>query len=465
MAVVFAQLVTGGETPRRARRAGADPRRARATPCPGVTIEDCGHKGGLNGVDNGRICVRRGARAAGRPCSTGTADVAADGTYSSPIENPTRRFFTMLGTLVRGRVSVARRARSAAAKSALTIAVRYGERRRQFGAAGGRRRGRCCSTTARTSGGCCRRWPRRTRCTSRRSELVAGPARRADAGGTDDDARASASWRHAPRASRRSPTWHATATIQTLPRGVRRRRLPRGEPAGAAQGRHRRVHDLRGRQHGAAAAGRQEAADRLPRPRSASSTRSAWCASSPTRWSRPSWRRPRRAACSTGSLGCGAAARDDDVDLLDRDWQRRAVRGAREATSLDGARRRLRRAAKGDGADMFEAVQPGAGRTCCAPPRRTCTGWCWRRSSAAIDRCDDDDAKAGCSAACATSTSSPRSSRDRGWFLEHGRLTPALSKAVGRAVDDLRPHARTLVAGLGVPQEWLAAEVAEPSRS
>ena len=35
------------------------------------------------------------------------ADVAADGTYSSPIANPNRRFFTMLGTLVRGRVTVA----------------------------------------------------------------------------------------------------------------------------------------------------------------------------------------------------------------------------------------------------------------------------------------------------------------------------------------------------------------------
>jgi acyl-CoA oxidase len=61
---------------------------------------------------------------------------------------------------------------------------------------------------------------------------------------------------------------------------------------------------------------------------------------------------------------------------------------------------------------------------------------------------------------------------DRGWFLEHGRLTPAGSKAVGRAVDDLcrelRPHARTLVAGLGVPPAWLGAELAgsaQPSRS
>ena len=33
-------------------------------------------------------------------------DVADDGTYSSPIASPGRRFFTMLGTLVQGRVSL-----------------------------------------------------------------------------------------------------------------------------------------------------------------------------------------------------------------------------------------------------------------------------------------------------------------------------------------------------------------------
>jgi acyl-CoA oxidase len=58
--------------------------------------------------------------------------VAADGTYTSSIENETRRFFTMLGTLVRGRVSVGGSA-SAAAEVALTIAGKYALKRRQFG--------------------------------------------------------------------------------------------------------------------------------------------------------------------------------------------------------------------------------------------------------------------------------------------------------------------------------------------
>ena len=61
--------------------------------------------------------------------------VAADGTYTSSIENETRRFFTMLGTLVRGRVTVGGSA-GAATKVALDIAVSYGDVRRQFTAPG-----------------------------------------------------------------------------------------------------------------------------------------------------------------------------------------------------------------------------------------------------------------------------------------------------------------------------------------
>ena len=58
------------------------------------------------------------------------------GVYSSPIENPNKRFFTMLGTLVQGRVCISG-ASISAAKTALTIAIRYGLRRRQFGPADG----------------------------------------------------------------------------------------------------------------------------------------------------------------------------------------------------------------------------------------------------------------------------------------------------------------------------------------
>ncbi len=97
----------------------------------GVRVEDCGHKMGLNGVDNGRISFD--SVFVGRDALLDRfATVAAGGNYSSPIDSAGKRFFTMLGTLVGGRISVGLGALSAC-KSGLAIAVRYGNRRKQFG--------------------------------------------------------------------------------------------------------------------------------------------------------------------------------------------------------------------------------------------------------------------------------------------------------------------------------------------
>lgn len=131
MAVVFAQLVTGDEKP--GVHAFLVPLRdSDGNPLPGVTIGDDGRKAGLNGVDNGRLTFDH-VRIPRENLLNRFADVAPDGTYSSSIENETARFFTMLGTLVRGRISVAGGAGGAAQK-ALALAVRFGERRRQFAA-------------------------------------------------------------------------------------------------------------------------------------------------------------------------------------------------------------------------------------------------------------------------------------------------------------------------------------------
>ncbi|MDX2011085.1 MAG: acyl-CoA dehydrogenase [Myxococcaceae bacterium] len=98
---------------------------------PGVRIGDCGHKQGLNGVDNGRLWFDEvrvpAANLLGR-----YARITGEGRYESPIESPSKRFFTMLGTLVGGRLAVASGGVSAA-KLGLAIAVRYATQRRQFG--------------------------------------------------------------------------------------------------------------------------------------------------------------------------------------------------------------------------------------------------------------------------------------------------------------------------------------------
>ena len=128
--VVFAQLDTQGV--RHGVHAFVVPVRAPdGTPLPGVLLSDCGQKMGLNGVDNGRIAFDH-VEVPREALLDRYAEVAEDGTYSSPIASPSRRFFTMLGTLVGGRVCVAS-ASVTAAKSALTIAIRYGALRRQFG--------------------------------------------------------------------------------------------------------------------------------------------------------------------------------------------------------------------------------------------------------------------------------------------------------------------------------------------
>ncbi len=132
LAVVFAQLEVGGES--RGVHAFVVPIRVDGRPAPGVRIEDDGLKMGLNGVDNGRLWFD-GVRVPRGNLLNQFADVSASGVYTSDIENPDKRFFTMLGTLITGRVCVGG-AGIYASKVAMTLAVKYALRRRQFEATG-----------------------------------------------------------------------------------------------------------------------------------------------------------------------------------------------------------------------------------------------------------------------------------------------------------------------------------------
>ena len=133
VAAVFAQLITLGHN-HGVHCIMVPIRDADGNDLPGVTTSDCDYKGGLPGVDNGRIMFDQ-VRVPRENLLNKFADVAPDGTYTSPIENPNRRFFTMLGTLVRGRVTVGGSA-AQAARVALDIAVRYALQRTQFKAPG-----------------------------------------------------------------------------------------------------------------------------------------------------------------------------------------------------------------------------------------------------------------------------------------------------------------------------------------
>src|SRR5699024_3317393 len=100
---------------------------------PGVGGEDDGFKGGLNGIDNGRLHFTH-VRIPRTNLLNKLGDVDENGDYTTSIPSSGRRFFTMLGALVQGRVSLATTAANASAL-ALTGAITYGNQRRQFNAA------------------------------------------------------------------------------------------------------------------------------------------------------------------------------------------------------------------------------------------------------------------------------------------------------------------------------------------
>ncbi|MGM7667305.1 acyl-CoA dehydrogenase family protein [Microbacterium sp. A93] len=130
-AVVFAQLITHGVN--HGVHCFYVPIRDGAGDfLPGVGGEDDGFKGGLNGIDNGRLHFDH-VRIPRTHLLNRYGNVDENGGYTSDIASPGRRFFTMIGTLVQGRVSLSLAAASASAL-ALTGAITYGNQRRQFNA-------------------------------------------------------------------------------------------------------------------------------------------------------------------------------------------------------------------------------------------------------------------------------------------------------------------------------------------
>ncbi|PKA46620.1 Acyl-coenzyme A oxidase 3, peroxisomal [Apostasia shenzhenica] len=97
---------------------------------PNVRIADCGHKIGLNGVDNGRIWFDN-LRVPRENLLNSVADVLSDGQYVSAIKDPDQRFAAFLAPLTSGRVNIAVNA-VYVSKMALTITVRYALTRRAF---------------------------------------------------------------------------------------------------------------------------------------------------------------------------------------------------------------------------------------------------------------------------------------------------------------------------------------------
>lgn len=98
---------------------------------PGIEIHDCGHKVGLNGVDNGALRFKS-VRIPRDNLLDRFGSVSRDGKYTSILPTINKRFAATLGELVGGRVGLAYSSVSVL-KIATTIAVRYSLLRQQFG--------------------------------------------------------------------------------------------------------------------------------------------------------------------------------------------------------------------------------------------------------------------------------------------------------------------------------------------
>lgn len=441
LAVVFAQLITpsGGH----GVHALLVPIRDDAgRPCPGVTITDCGRKAGLNGVDNGRLVFDR-VRVPREALLDRYGRVAEDGTYTSPIEDENHRFFTMLGTLVRGRVAVAGAA-GAATESALTIAVRYAERRRQFGAPGRDDEVPLLDYLAHQR----KLLPAlaTTYALHFAQERLVGRLHDVQTGGTTDET-AQRELEGQAAGMKAVTTWHATHTIQVCREAcggagyLAENLLPQlkadTDVFTTFEGDNTVLLQLVAK--GLLTEYRDHLGD-------LNGLQLAWYV--------------------TGQLLDGLvertaarriAARFVDADPDDPEWLH-SLLADREEHLLAGLARRLRRARDED-ADPFEVLNSCQDHLLAAA-RAHVHRWVLDSFDQALERCPDQPTRELLGRVRALYALSLVEA-DRGWFHEHDRLSSARAKAVIAAVNDLcrelRPHAGALVDGFGIPDRWLDA--------
>ncbi|KAJ3692286.1 hypothetical protein LUZ60_012636 [Juncus effusus] len=127
--IVFAQLHINGKS-EGVHAFIAQIRDSDGNVLPDIHIADCGHKIGLNGVDNGRIWFNN-IRVPRENLLNSVADVLPDGQYVSSIKDPDQRFAAFLSPLTVGRVNIAVNA-IYISKVGLAIATRYALSRRAF---------------------------------------------------------------------------------------------------------------------------------------------------------------------------------------------------------------------------------------------------------------------------------------------------------------------------------------------
>jgi acyl-CoA oxidase len=457
MAAVFAQLITheNGQPVNHGVHCVLVPiRDGDGNDLPGVTTSDCEYKGGLPGVDNGRIMFDH-VRVPRENLLNKYGDVAADGTYSSPIENPNRRFFTMLGTLIRGRITVGGSA-GAAARVALDIATRYALQRRQFSAPDEDTEVLIMDYLVHQR----RLFPLIARSYAlqfAQNELVSKchDIQTADAPDADEQRELEA------RAAglKAANTWHATRAIQEA----------REACGGAGYMAENRLIGLRGDTDVFTTfEGDNHVLTQLVAKELLTAYADDIRSMSPVEWVRfaantVGERVVKRTAAETIIQRIVDARQDSEEEgsLFNRGTQIKMFEDREEYLLASVARRLQAKSKEMSQFDAFNAVQDHVLHAASAHIDRIVL----EAFVAGIDSCEDEAAREVLGIVCDLYALSVIED-DKAWYIEHRYLSTERAKAVTRGINDrcraLRPHAEMLVDGFGIPEPLRYAEMLHP---
>jgi acyl-CoA oxidase len=454
VAAVFAQLITPDGQGHGVHCFVVPIRDDDGNDLPGVTTGDCHYKGGLPGVDNGRIQFDQ-VRIPRENLLNKYADVAEDGTYSSPIENPNRRFFTMLGTLIRGRVTVGGSA-GAAARVALDIATRYALERRQFQAPGDDHEVLLMDYLVHQR----RLFPLIARSYAlqfAQNELVAKTHELQSADDPDKEEQRELESRAA--GLKAANTWHATRAIQEA----------REACGGAGYLAENRLIALKADTDVFTTfEGDNHVLIQLVAKELLTAYADDIKGMSPVEWVKfaanfAGERVMKRTAAETIMQRILDTRQDNEEEgsLFNRGTQVKMFED-REEYMIATVARRLRGKSKEMSAfDAFNAVQDHVLHAASAHIDRVIL----EAFVAGIDSCEDDEARKVLEMVCDVYALSVMED-DRAWFMEHQFLSTERAKAITRGINErcrtLRPYAEQLIDGFGIPEQLRYAEMLHP---
>lgn len=455
VAAVFAQLITPDGEGHGVHCFVVPIRDDEGNDRPGVTTSDCHYKGGLPGVDNGRIVFDQ-VRIPRENLLNRYADVAPDGTYSSPIENPGRRFFTMLGTLIRGRVTVGGSA-AAAARVALDIATRYALERRQFEAPDADSEVLIMDYLVHQR----RLLPLIAKSYAlqfAQNELVA----KCHELQTSDDPDAEEQRELEARAAglKAVNTWHASRAIQEA----------REACGGAGYLAENRLIALRADTDVFTTfEGDNHVLTQLVAKELLTAYADDIKGMSPVEWVRfaanfAGERVVKRTAAQTIIQTILDTRQDNEEEgsLFNRGTQVKMFEDREEYMLASVARRLQGKAKEMSAFEAFNAVQDHVLHAAQAHIDRVVL----EAFVAGIDACEDDTARELLSDVCDLYTLSVIEG-DKAWFIEHRFLSTERAKAVTRGINErcrsLRPHIETLVDGFGIPEQLRYAAMLDPA--